>query len=97
MKEKRNPLYLFACHLRWRDSRDLEAYKHLVAALDDPDSVVRQVAEALLHRSSPRPRSSPRQFGHDVTRRSSQSASAYEGGSFLHCSGFNFRFQGGGK
>lgn len=52
----RDPLYLFACHLEWRFSRNLKAYEELIAALDDTDGAVRTVAEHLLHRSSPRPR-----------------------------------------
>ncbi len=52
---RRDPLYLFACHLEWRDRRNIKAYQELVAALDDPDEEVRAVAESLLHRSSPRP------------------------------------------
>ena len=49
----RDPLYLFICHLEWHRRRNLAAYQDLVAALDDRDSDVRSVAEALLHRSSP--------------------------------------------
>ncbi len=55
MSRRRDPLYLFACHLEWRDRRNLEAYKELIAALDDHDRDIRYVAELLLHRSSPRP------------------------------------------
>ncbi len=51
----RDPLYLFACHLEWRDRRDVKAYQELVAALDDCLREIRAVAEMLLHRSSPRP------------------------------------------
>ena len=51
----RDPIYLFACHLEWRDHRNLLAYHELVAALDDPDQNIRCLAEALLHRSSPHP------------------------------------------
>lgn len=53
--EARDPLYLFACHLEWRDKRNLAAYQQLLAALDDPDNGIRAVAQDLLHRSSPRP------------------------------------------
>ena len=60
MKEQRNPLYLFACHLQWREKRDLDAYKYLVAALDDPDREIRKLVESLSHRSSPRPLSERR-------------------------------------
>jgi len=55
MRVRPTPLYLFACHLEWRDRRDLEAHQELVAALDDHDRDIRQLAEFLLHRSSPRP------------------------------------------
>ena len=58
MREKvecRDPLYLFACHLEWCTRRNLAAYQELLAALDDNDADIRTVAEALLHRSSPRP------------------------------------------
>jgi hypothetical protein len=51
----RDPLYLFACHLEWHTRRNLVAYEELLAALDDNDADIRSVAEALLHRSSPRP------------------------------------------
>jgi hypothetical protein len=52
----RDPLYLFACHLEWRDQRNITAYQQLVAALDDPDNGIRGVAENLLHRCCPRPK-----------------------------------------
>lgn len=52
---RRDALYLFACYTEWRHSRDLVAYEQLIAALDDNDEDVRQVAENLLHRTSPRP------------------------------------------
>ena len=55
MRVRRDPLYLFACHLEWRDRRNLEAHKELVAALDDHDEDIRHLAELLLHRSSPHP------------------------------------------
>jgi len=51
----RDALYLFACHLEWRDKRNVAAYQELIAALDDPDCEIRDVAEVLLRRSSPRP------------------------------------------
>ena len=47
-----DPIYLFACHLEWRDHRKLSAYHELLAALDDGDENIRLVAEKLLHRSS---------------------------------------------
>lgn len=53
----RDPIYLFACHLEWRDHRNLSAYHDLIAALDAPEPNIRYLAEALLHRSSPHPKS----------------------------------------
>lgn len=54
--ETRDPLYLFGCHLEWRDRRSLKAYEELIAALDDPNVEIRSLAENLLaYRSSPRP------------------------------------------
>jgi hypothetical protein len=50
-----DPLYLFACHLEWHHWRNLEAYQALVAALDDSENGIREIAELLLHRISPRP------------------------------------------
>jgi len=55
MRVRRDPLYLFACHLEWRNRHNLEAYKELLAALDDHEEDIRHLAEMLLHRSSPRP------------------------------------------
>jgi hypothetical protein len=52
---QRDPLYLFACHLEWHNSGNIAAYQELLAALDDHNCDIRMVAEALLHRSSPRP------------------------------------------
>jgi hypothetical protein len=48
-------LYLFACHLEWHHGRSLGAYQALVAALDDSEIGIREIAELLLHRISPRP------------------------------------------
>jgi len=53
--KQRDPSYLFACQIAWRDQRDIKAYEQLVAALDDPSEELRAVAEHLLHRPSPRP------------------------------------------
>jgi hypothetical protein len=53
--ETRDPLYLFTCHIEWRNRMSLAAYKELIAALDDGNEDVRFIAEHLLHRSSPRP------------------------------------------
>jgi hypothetical protein len=50
-----DPLYLFACHLEWHLWRNPAAYQALVAALDDSEKRIRQIAERLLHCSSPRP------------------------------------------
>lgn len=52
----RIPLYLFVCNFEWRNKGNIDAYEELLAALDDPDERNRAVAEALLKRSSPRPR-----------------------------------------
>lgn len=51
---RRDPLYLFACHVEWHNERNLRAFQDLLAALDDPDEKVRIVAEILLGRPSPR-------------------------------------------
>ena len=51
----RDALYLFACHLEWHNKRKLVAYQELIAALDDYEDDIRRLAEALLHRGSPRP------------------------------------------
>lgn len=55
-----DPLYLFACQLEWHRGQNLAAYQELVAALDDSDDRVREVAEMLLRRSSPRPQTEER-------------------------------------
>jgi len=52
---KHDPLYLFVCHLDWQFQRNLAAYQGLVSALDDSDNRIREIAEMLVHRSSPRP------------------------------------------
>lgn len=58
----RDPLYLFACHLEWRNRRDVKAYEELVAALDDPNEISRSVAAHLLsRRDSPCPEQRERQ------------------------------------
>ncbi len=49
-----DPLYLFLCHLEWRRTRNLAAYRELLAALDDTDPDIRVLVEVLLHRDSPR-------------------------------------------
>ena len=53
-----NSVYLFACHVQWNNHADLKAYQVLSTALDSNDEQVRKVAESLLHRKSPRPKSS---------------------------------------
>lgn len=55
-KQRRDPVFLFACHLEWRDKGNFKAYEELVAALDDANEDIRVLAEHLLHRASPRPR-----------------------------------------
>jgi hypothetical protein len=52
---QRDPIYLFACHLEWRCERNMRAYQELVAARDERDIQIRDLAETLLHRSSPPP------------------------------------------
>ena len=52
---RRDPLYLFACHVEWSHRQNLEAHQELVAALDDSDHGIRALAEMMLHRCSPRP------------------------------------------
>ena len=51
----RDPLYLFLCHLEWKNRRHLAPYNELVAALDDRDPAIRELAQHLIHRRSPRP------------------------------------------
>lgn len=58
---RRDTLFLFACHIKWRDNRDVKAYQELLAALDDPNEDIRAIAESLLQRASPRPRRDRRQ------------------------------------
>ncbi len=53
----RDPLYLLLCQLEWRYHQNLAAYGELVAALDDRDPIIRELAQILLHRVSPRPKS----------------------------------------
>ena len=52
----RDPLYLFLCHLEWRNNRRIAAYHELIAALDDHDLTIRKLAEGLLRRVSPHPK-----------------------------------------
>ena len=52
---QRDPVYLFLCHLEWRNSGNQAAYLELVAALNDCNYEVRDVAETLLGGSSERP------------------------------------------
>jgi anti-sigma B factor antagonist len=48
MKPRPDAVYLFFRYLEWRDRRNSDAYKELVAALNDEDTEIRQVAESLL-------------------------------------------------
>jgi anti-sigma B factor antagonist len=52
MKPQRDALYLFLCHLEWRDRQNSAAYQEVVAALSDEDAGICQVAESLLHRDA---------------------------------------------
>jgi hypothetical protein len=67
VKVQRDSLYVFLCHVEWRNRRNLRAYKDLVAALDDHDPNIRQLAGSLLRRSSPRPSPKTRQLVHETT------------------------------
>ena len=51
----RDPLYLFFCHMEWRNHGDLAAYNQLVAALDDGDPAIRELAQHSIHRRSSLP------------------------------------------
>ena len=55
-----DPLYLFVCYLEWHHSRNFEAYQELVTALDNSENRIREIAELLLHRISPRPQGESR-------------------------------------
>jgi len=57
---QRDALYLFVCHLEWCNKGNLAAYQELLAALDDENCDIRNVAEVLLQRASPRPRRTER-------------------------------------
>jgi hypothetical protein len=61
---RRDPLYLFACYIEWRNELNLMAFQELLAALDDPHEDVRIVAESLLGWPSPRRRQADRNRGH---------------------------------
>jgi len=52
----RDPLYLFLCHLEWRNHGALSAHAELVDALSDSDPVIRALAESLIVRCSQRPK-----------------------------------------
>jgi hypothetical protein len=52
----RDPLYLFLCHLEWRKYRHVAEYNQLLAALDEANPAVRQLAQSLIQPSSRRPR-----------------------------------------
>lgn len=51
----RDPLYLFLCHLEWRNCHNLAAYNELVAALHDGEPAIRELAQNLIRLKSPRP------------------------------------------
>lgn len=51
----RDPLFLLLCRVEWHNNRNVAAYMELVAALDDPDPQIRDLAKDLIHRTSPRP------------------------------------------
>jgi hypothetical protein len=51
-----DPLFLFLCHLEWRKHRHVAEYNQLLAALDDANPAIRQLAQSLIQRSSRRPR-----------------------------------------
>jgi hypothetical protein len=58
-----DPLYIFACWLAWRSEGSIEARQQLLAALDDCDPAIRNLAKDLLKRDFKRtkvPRSLPR-------------------------------------
>lgn len=69
MKVRRDAQYLFLCHLEWHNEKNLEAYHELVAALDDQDPEIRQAAESLLRRPSPRPQRKKQPALHGVMER----------------------------
>lgn len=48
---QRDALYLFACKLGWRETKDVRSYRELLAAVAHPDRNIRVVAEALLSRT----------------------------------------------
>lgn len=52
MKQQPDALYVFFCYLEWRDQQNADAYKEVVATLDDEDAGIRQVAKSLLHRDA---------------------------------------------
>ncbi len=58
---RRDPLYLFACHLEWQINGNVSAFQELQAALEDPCEETRLIAESLLndppHAEPLRPRS----------------------------------------
>ena len=49
----RDPLYLFLCHLEWQKYRHVAEYNQLLAALDDVNPAIRQLAESLIQRTLP--------------------------------------------
>lgn len=63
MKTQPDPLYLFGCHLEWRNMRNVKAYYELMTALDDEDPDIRHLAESLLNRSADCRKGLARQLG----------------------------------
>lgn len=47
----RDPMYVFGCHVEWRNRGNPRAYSEVLAALGDCDGQVRVVAEMLLTQS----------------------------------------------
>ena len=64
LKSDRDPLYLFLCHLEWRNRHNLAAYNELVAALDGGEPAIRELARNLIHRQSRPTRSEAVVTGH---------------------------------
>ena len=66
---RRDPDFLFRCHVEWHQHGNIRAYETLVAALDDASEQIRHLAESFLHRPSPRPESSKAVFPQSPERR----------------------------
>jgi hypothetical protein len=63
-----DPLYLFLCHLEWQKHRHVAEYNQLLAALDDINPAIRQLAESLIQRTSPLPRDHESHLQESATR-----------------------------